>query len=95
MGNVQTAIADDVTAGFWNPAGLASIESVQAGAMHAEWFAGIAKYDYLSVALPISGGDRAIGLSAIRFAVDDIPNTLYLIEPDGSVNNRTGKVGAR
>lgn len=86
MGNVQTAIADDVTAGFWNPAGLANIESLQVGAMHAEWFAGIAKYDYLSTALPISGGDRAIGLSAIRFAVDDIPNTLYLIEPDGSVN---------
>ena len=29
---------------------------------------------------------RTLGLSILRFAVDDIPNTLFLVEPDGSIN---------
>lgn len=86
MGNAQNASVNDVTAGFWNPGGLAELQNFQVGAMHSEWFAGIAKYDYLSLALPISNGSRALGLSAIRFGVDDIPNTLFIIEPDGSIN---------
>jgi hypothetical protein len=54
--------------------------------MHAEYFAGIGKYDFGSIAIPIADKKRTIGLSVLRFAVDDIPNTLYLIEPDGSIN---------
>jgi hypothetical protein len=54
--------------------------------MHAEYFAGIGKYDYGSLAIPVANNKRTIGVSVLRFAVDDIPNTLYLIEPDGSVN---------
>ncbi len=86
MGNAQNASVNDVTSGYWNPAGLSQIENIQVGAMHSEWFAGIAKYDYASIALPISDGKRALGISAIRFGVDDIPNTLFIIEPDGSIN---------
>ena len=86
MGGAQSASVGDVTAAYWNPAGLAQVNDIQLAAMHAEWFAGIAKYDYLAAALPIIDDKRAIGISAIRFGVDDIPNTLYLIEPDGSVN---------
>ena len=54
--------------------------------MHAEYFAGIAKYDYGAFAVPMKDKNRVIGFSAIRFAVDDIPNTLNLFEPDGSIN---------
>jgi hypothetical protein len=54
--------------------------------MHADYFAGIAKYDYLSLAVPVQDNRRTLGLSILRFAVDDIPNTLFLVEPDGSVN---------
>ncbi len=53
--------------------------------MHAEYFSGIAKYDYASVAIPINNNKRTIGFSLLRFAIDDIPNTLYLVEPDGSL----------
>ena len=86
MGNTQAAIADNVYATYWNPAGLQNITSTQIGLMHAEWFAGISKYDYAGIALPISDGKRSVGLSVIRFGVDDIPNTLELIDPDGSIN---------
>lgn len=89
MGNAFVASVDDVTAGFWNPAALASMDmknGIQIGAQHAEWFAGIGKYDYLGLAMPFDNGKRALGLSVIRFAIDDIPNTLSLYDDDGSVN---------
>ena len=87
MGGAQVASAKDATAGYWNPAGLTRIkENANIGLMHAEYFGGIAKYDYLSAAKPIQDNKRALGISILRFAVDDIPNTLFLVEPDGRVN---------
>ncbi len=87
MSNSVVAGVNDVTSAYWNPAGLMLVEpDIQLGAMHAEYFAGIAKYDYGSVAIPLREKQAAIGFSLIRFGVDDIPNTLYLVEPDGSIN---------
>jgi hypothetical protein len=54
--------------------------------MHAEYFAGIGKYDYASIMFPTVNRQRTIGITALRFAVDDIMNTLFLVEPDGSIN---------
>lgn len=87
MGNAQVATANDATAGYWNPAGLTGVkDNPNAGIMHAEYFAGIAKYDYASLAIPVQNNKRTLGFSLLRFAVDDIPNTLFLVEPDGSIN---------
>ncbi|MBX2934907.1 MAG: PorV/PorQ family protein [Ferruginibacter sp.] len=87
MGGAQVASAKDETAGYWNPAGLSGIKDHPSiGLMHADYFGGIAKYDYLSGAMPIQDNKRALGISILRFAVDDIPNTLFLVEPDGSIN---------
>ncbi len=87
MGGAQVASAKDATAGYWNPAGLTGIkEKANVGLMHADYFGGIAKYDYISAAKPIQDNKRALGISVLRFAVDDIPNTLFLVEPDGRVN---------
>ena len=87
MGSSQVASVKDGTAGYWNPAGLVNIKDhPNVNVMHAEYFAGIGKYDYASIAFPVSGNKKAIGISALRFAVDDIMNTLFLVEPDGSIN---------
>lgn len=89
MGEAVVARTGDVTAGIWNPAGLAfpeEYEGMQIGAMHAEWFAGIGKFDYLGLTLPFSNQRRRMALSVIRFGIDNIPNTLSLYEPDGTVN---------
>ncbi len=87
MGGAQIASAKDATAGYWNPAGLTGLKELpNIGIMHADYFGGIAKYDYLSAAMPIQDNKRALGISILRFAVDDIPNTLFLVEPDGSIN---------
>lgn len=87
MGNAQVATVNDATAGYWNPAGLTGVkDDINATIMHADYFAGIAKYDYASVAVPVQDNKRTLGFSVLRFAVDDIPNTLFLVEPDGSIN---------
>jgi hypothetical protein len=86
MGSAQVASVNDGTAGYWNPAGLAFVQHPNVNAMHAEYFSGIGKYDYASLALPLSGGKRTLGVTALRFGVDDIPNTLFLVEPDGTIN---------
>jgi hypothetical protein len=87
MGSAQVGSVSDGTAGYWNPAGLANVKDHgNVNIMHAEYFAGIGKYDYASIALPLSNNKRTLGISALRFAVDDIMNTLFLVEPDGSVN---------
>ena len=86
MGGAQVSSTNDATAGYWNPAGLVGVRNnPNVGIMHAEYFSGIAKYDYASVAIPINNNKRTIGFSLLRFAIDDIPNTLYLVEPDGSL----------
>lgn len=89
MGGAMSAHVDDVTAMYWNPAGMADVRvSFQVAAMHAEWFAGIGQFDYLALGKPIRfNNTRAVlGISAVRFGVDNIPNTLELLDSDGSLN---------
>lgn len=86
MSNANIVSVSDATAGYWNPAGLAGISSnLQIAAMHAEYFAKIAKYDFGAFATPVDSSS-AIGISIIRLAIDDIPNTIDLIEPNGNIN---------
>lgn len=85
MGNTCVASADDITAGYWNPAGLAGMgNNSEVGAMHAEYFAGIASYDYIGLAIK-PNETSAIGISYLRFGVDNIPNTLELIDEEGNI----------
>jgi hypothetical protein len=87
MGSAQIASVDDGTAGYWNPAGLVNVKDYpQLNLMHAEYFAGIGKYDFGSLALPLKDNSRTIAFTLVRFAVDDIPNTIFLVEPDGTIN---------
>lgn len=86
MSNAQVAVVNDVTAGYWNPTGLLDIKSdLQISAMHANYFANIAQYDYGAIGKCIDS-TSAIGFSVIRFGVDNIPNTTELIDADGNIN---------
>jgi hypothetical protein len=87
MGAAQVASVSDATAGYWNPAGLVAVkDKPEASLMHAEYFAGIGKYDFGALAIPVADNKRTLGLTFLRFAVDDIPNTLSLIGPGGTIN---------
>ena len=86
MGNANVASANDVTSGYWNPAGLMYLQSdMQVGLMHSEYFAGIAKYDFGGFAKKIDSVSSC-AFTIIRFGVDDIPNTTELIDAQGNVN---------
>lgn len=87
MGSAQVASVQDGTAGYWNPAGLAGVkDNPSVSLMHAQYFAGIGSYQFASLAVPIQDNKRTLGISMLRFAVDDIPNTLFLVKPDGSID---------
>jgi hypothetical protein len=86
MSNSYITSVNDVTAGYWNPAGLASMGNQhQFALMHSEYFAGIAKYDYGAFATRLDS-TSVIAASVLRFGVDDIPNTTQLIDANGNLN---------
>ncbi|MDN3633405.1 hypothetical protein QWY85_01965 [Neolewinella lacunae] len=89
MGTAVVASQNDVYAAAWNPAGLAGLDpsaGLEIGAMHAEWFGGVGNYDFLGFTLPLAAKNQRIGVSLIRFGIDNIPNTLSLYEADGTIN---------
>jgi len=86
MSGAFVSAVSDATSGYWNPAGLTGISGkFQVALMHSEYFAGIAKYDYGSIATRIDK-KSVIGVSVIRFGVDDIPDTSELIDANGNIN---------
>ncbi|UKM63667.2 PorV/PorQ family protein [Flavobacteriaceae bacterium GSB9] len=85
MSSAVTAHTGDVNSGYWNPAGLLKLEDNQLALMHSSYFANIANYDYAAFAMPLDQ-QSAVGVSLIRFAVDDILNTTQLIDEQGNIN---------
>ncbi|HAT81510.1 MAG TPA: hypothetical protein DCS17_09115 [Flavobacterium sp.] len=85
MANAMTASTNDVNSVYWNPAGLVHLEDHQISLMHANYFANIAKYDYIAYANTIDN-ESAWGISLIRFGVDDILNTTELIDSQGNID---------
>ena len=86
MSGTQASNVSDVTAGYWNPAGLLMVkDKYEAALMHAEYFAGIAKYDYAAFVTAPDSISR-LSFSIIRFAVDDIPDTRFLYDANGAIN---------
>lgn len=85
MGGAFVGVANDVTAGYYNPAGLANLNYPQISLMHSEQFGSLVNYDYAAVGIPY-GKDMSFGLSIIRLGVDGIPDTRNALI-DGSTQN--------
>ncbi len=62
MGGAFSAVADDITAAYWNPAGLASVRTRSAAFMHSERFGGLITYDYLAYSQEYAGDVYAASL---------------------------------
>ena len=71
MGGAFTAVADDPSAAFWNPAGLSGRVGRELLLMHSDRFGDLVYRDYASYVQPVSwsllgGEDAGFGLSLIR-----------------------------
>lgn len=94
MGGAFVAVANDVTSGYYNPAGLANLNYPQIALMHSEQFGNLVNYDYGAVAIPFST-DMSFGLSVMRLGVDGIPDTrnaLYDANGDGVIDIRDDRL---
>ncbi len=69
MGGAYVGAADDVTAGYWNPAGLMEIDWIEASFMYSDMSLD-RKYNYLGYGQHFEFG--AVGLSWINSGTNDI-----------------------
>ena len=95
MGSSFVSVADDATAAYWNPAGLAQIQRRAFAAMYSDSFGapqggflskGLVEYNFVSYAQQIED-IGSVGISWIRLGVDDIPHTTFV---DVNGNGRLG-----
>jgi len=73
MGGAFSAISNDGTAGYWNPAGLTATTGQTASFMHSERFGGLIAYDYLAYTRKLV--TDALGASLFRTDLGSIANT--------------------
>ncbi len=81
MGEAVTTLTEDVTAVYWNPAGLAASSSTQILLNHFDYIADIS-YDYIAISLPFKGVGN-IGLHFGYLGMPDIERTT-INEPMGN-----------
>lgn len=82
MGGAFTAMADDATALYWNPAGIAGLEKTTAGFVHTDWLADL-KFDVVSVVLPLRDAGALGGQATF----------LSMPEQEITTTDRTGQDG--
>ncbi len=81
LGGAFAALATDLTAMYYNPAGLAQLS--RPAAMFSSYkYVADTKYSWAGIAFPMSGGVRSVGVSLGTFGFSDQP--VYTIDnPDG------------
>lgn len=81
MGNAFVGTSDDITALYWNPAGLARMENSEVTFMHANWFVDT-KLDYASIAFNL-GTVGAFAMQITSFSVSPEP-VRTVAQPEGT-----------
>lgn len=87
MGSAFVGMADDVTAAYWNVAGLANLPKGEVVFMHTNWFED-ASFDYAAVALPVRGlGTFAVHFTSLSIGREPVRTVLM---PEGTGDTFTG-----
>lgn len=85
MGGAFTAVADDSTAAFWNPAGLARMQKSQASFMHASLTEDrdFNFFNYAHALTDKNGNSKGVlAFSYTHMGVDGIPETKEGVDPE-------------
>lgn len=83
LGGAYTAVAEDATAAYWNPAGLAFLRRSELSFTHNRWIQDV-KSEFVGMAFP--KGKSSIGLSFISTNVDGIERrTKPTVKPIGII----------
>ncbi len=69
MGGAYVSVANDVTALFWNPAGIATLKTTQLTLIHSNWIADL-RHDFIGFAVPL-GVLGAIGWQLNALTMDE------------------------
>lgn len=81
MGGAYVSFGDDVTAMYWNPAGIGRISGFETSFSHVNWLLGTS-FDYIGIVQPIN--DKVvIGLNITVFGTEDQPVRVVGLE-DGT-----------
>ncbi len=78
MGGAFTAVCDDATAPYWNPAGMVFLPYREAFLQHAEQFGNLVNHNFGAYVMPLRAPAKqraALGVSATWVGVSDIPIT--------------------
>ncbi len=82
MGGAFTAIANDVTALYWNPAGITQLNKLALSVNYTEWLAGTA-HEYFGVVIPFPGRfSVGFSVNALNYVDKQPVRTIQL--PDGT-----------
>lgn len=90
MGGAYTALAEDVSALYWNSARIAYLENIEAMFMYQPWIAGI-KFNYGGVVLPVDG-IGVFGASMTSLTSGDIEETTMLYQEGTGVMFNTADI---
>ena len=81
MGEAFVATADDISAIYWNPAGLAALTNNEAIFFHSDWLAGI-NYDFAAISVPLGEWGSLGGFFSALTVPDDKVRTVH--DPEGT-----------
>ncbi|MGH7681121.1 MAG: PorV/PorQ family protein [Candidatus Eiseniibacteriota bacterium] len=85
MGGAQVGAAAGITAQYWNPAALASLDHPQLGAMHATWLEDL-NYEWVGYARPVNPKLGVASFSVAYFHLPSIDGVDDFGNPTGSFN---------
>jgi len=92
MGEAFVAVANDVNALYWNPAGLSQLKDKEISFGHTEWFQDI-KYEYMGWINPV-GKLGTLGISVIYLYLDGMERrSAPSINPEGTFGAHDLAVG--
>ena len=81
MGGAFTAVADDITAAFYNPGSLSRIEGNQFLTNYSDWLAG-SKYSWIGLGIKVSNDDYiALSVTSLNYGEEEVTT---ISSPDGT-----------